>query len=75
MTTKPLISKQTLNEFREYMVGWVLRKIDMEFQAADISCDESFTPPVGGARRSRVEQYYNTLDLSNSDCLRRILSI
>jgi hypothetical protein len=38
-----IISKKTRYEFREFFVGWVLREIEMEFDAADIPCH----PPEG----------------------------
>jgi hypothetical protein len=34
--TQEIISKKTRYEFREFLVGWTLREIEMEFDAADI---------------------------------------
>lgn len=54
-----IVSKKTRNEFREFLVGWTLREIEMEFDAADIPChpSEGLNLP-SGARRGLVEQYY-----------------
>jgi hypothetical protein len=68
-----LISKKTRNEFREYLVGWTLRTIANEFDAADIACDNDFQPPTSGERRSLVEQYYHSLDLTDPGDARKIL--
>lgn len=73
--TKSLISKKTLGEFREFFVGWVLREIEMEFDAADITCDTNFNPTCSGARRSLVEQYYHSLDLTKWDDVRKLLKV
>ena len=50
-----LISKKTRNEFREFLVGWTLRDIEMEFDAAHIDYDRQYDPPLSGQRRSFVE--------------------
>jgi hypothetical protein len=71
-----IISKKTRYEFREFLVGWTLREIEMEFDAADISCH----PPEGlrlptGARRSLVEQYYASLDLTKPADSKKLLAV
>ena len=58
--TPDLIIKATRNEFREVLVGFVLRDIDMIFEGAGLSPKPDYTPPVGGQRRSQVELYYNS---------------
>lgn len=70
-----LISKKTRNLLRELLVSWVLREIEMEFDAAGIWCDRSHNPAVGGARRSFVEQHYHTLNFSNADDAKRFLIV
>lgn len=60
--TPDLINKATRNEFREVLVGFVLREIDMIFDGAGLSPKSSYTPPVDGQRRSLVEQYYANID-------------
>jgi len=69
-----LISKKTRNEFREFLVGWTLREIEMLFEAADIACDRQYDPQLGGQRRSFVEQHYHTLDFANPEDVRKLLS-
>lgn len=70
-----LISKKTRNALREVLVGWVLREIEMAFEEAGIRCDRSFNPPVDGARRSFVEQHYQTMDFANADDAKRLLVV
>jgi len=72
--TAELISKRTRNEFREFLVGWTLREIEAEFEAARIDRDRSSEPQVSGQRRSSVEQHYRTLDLTRPADARRLLA-
>ncbi len=69
-----LISKKTRNEFREFLVGWTLREIEMLFEAAGIACDRQYDPQLGGQRRSFVEQHYHTLDFANPADVRKLLN-
>ena len=74
--SKALISKKTLNELQEYMVdAYVLRTIEQEFDAADIECDERFQPMVSGERRTLIQKYYHTLDLTDRNDVRKILTL
>lgn len=59
---KPLINAKARQEFREYFVEKTLREISEAFDASGVRCDLSYTPPVGGQRRTLVEQYYHTVD-------------
>jgi len=68
-----IVSKKTRNEFREFLVGWTLREIEMEFSAVYIDCDRHYDPQLSGQRRSLVEQYYHTLDFANLSHIRRLL--
>lgn len=68
-----LISKASRNAFRELLVGWTLREIDLVFEAAGVACDESYEPPVSGQRRGRVEQYYQTIDFSSHRDVAKLL--
>jgi hypothetical protein len=68
-----IISKKTRYEFREFLVGWVLREIEGAFDSADIVCRTDFNPPVGGARRSLVEQYYASLNFADPRDVARLL--
>ena len=69
-----LISKKTRYEFREFLVGWTLREIEIEFDAADVECDKDFIPSCTGQRRSLVEQYYYTVDWTSAGDVRKVLS-
>ena len=71
--SKELISKATRNEFREVLVGFVLRDIEMIFDAANLKPRIDFQPSVSGQRRSLVEQYYEGLDFSLTADVRKIL--
>ena len=72
--SRALIGRKTLNEFREVLVGWTLREIDDEFSVAAI---ERSAPksPVTGERRTRVEEYYASLDLADRRDARRLLDV
>ncbi len=70
---RELISKATRNEFREVMSGFVLRKIDMVFEAAGIEARRDFQPAVSGERRTLVEQYYAGIDFSSATDVRKVL--
>lgn len=70
-----IISKKTRQEFREHFVGWTLRTIEMEFDAADIVCDKDFDPQCGGVRRTLVEQYYHSLDFGSWKDMRKLLAV
>ncbi|MFB3891130.1 MAG: abortive infection family protein [Phycisphaerae bacterium] len=69
-----LVSKKTRDQFREYLVGWTLREIEMEFDAAHVDCDRQHAPQLGGQRRCLVEQYYHTLDFTDPADVLRLLS-
>jgi hypothetical protein len=73
--SRELISKKTRNEFREYLTGWVVRQIEMEFDAAGIACHQDYSPNLSGVRRSLVEQYYATLDFTNWTSVSKLLSV
>ena len=70
-----LISIKTRQVFRENMVGWVLREIADDFDAARIDCDLSHKPPVTGQRRTLVEQYYHTVDWDNWSHVKKALQV
>jgi len=60
-----LISKKTRYEFREHLVGWTLREIEGVFDSADIECNTESQVYVSGERRTKVEQYYASLDFTS----------
>lgn len=70
-----IISKKTRLEFREFLVGWVLREIEKEFESVDIKQDSAFDPQISGQRRTLVEQYYHTLNFSDPSDMRRLLKV
>ncbi len=70
-----LLSMKTRQVFRENMVGWVLREITDEFDAAKVDCDLSYQPSVSGQRRTLVEQYYHTVDWADPTQVRRVLQV
>lgn len=71
---EPIISKKTLYEFEEYLIGnSVVRAIQILFDSADILCDEDYQPNVSGQRRTLIEQYYHTINLSDWADVRKLL--
>jgi hypothetical protein len=70
-----LIAIKTRQVFRENMVGWVLREIADEFDAARIHCELSHQPNVSGQRRALVEQYYKTVDWESWTDIRKVLQV
>jgi len=73
--SQELLSIKTRQVFRENMVGWVLREIADEFDAAKVDCDLSYLPPVSGQRRTLVEQYYQTVDWTAPAQVRKVLQV
>jgi len=70
------ISKKTRNEFREYFSdNSVLRLIEQEFDSADIERNTDYVPICSGERRSMVEQYYASLDLTQWADARKLLKV
>lgn len=70
-----LISKRTRQAVREYFVGTTLSIIGDAFDAEDIRCDASYSPPVGGQRRTLVEQYYHSINWSFLSDVRKFVSL
>jgi hypothetical protein len=70
-----LISIKTRQLFREYFVGTTLRFITDEFDAARVDCDSGYQPPVSGARRSLVEQYYNSVKWTDWRDVKKVLQV
>ncbi len=68
-----LIGKATRNEFRETLVGFVLRDIEMFFDGAGLACNEEYNPPSSGARRSLVEKYYANINFSSPNDIKKLL--
>jgi len=70
-----LIGKKTRYELREYLVNWTLRGIDIEFDSADIDLVEEHQPQLSGERRTRVEQYYHSLDFTKPTDAKKFLRV
>lgn len=71
--TRDLISKTTRNEFRELLVGYTLREIEMTFDAGNLTPRADYQPTVSGQRRGLVEAYYANLDFSSPSDVKRLL--
>ena len=71
---RELISKPTRIEFREVLVGFVLREIDDFFAGAGLEADHEYDPRIGGERRSLVEQFYVNVDFTSPIDVRKVLS-
>ena len=69
----PLISTATRNEFREVLVEFVTREIDMIFQGAGLTPKEDYDPPVNGTRRILVERYYASIDFNSPTDINKLL--
>jgi len=65
LSNPEFISKKTRNEFREYFSNnSKLRLIEQEFDSADIERNTDHIASCSGERRSMVEQFYASLDLT-----------
>lgn len=70
------LTKRTLIEFREWLVGWTLRTITDLFEGYGFM--QGFVPPEelpGGQRRDLVECYYADIDLKDREQVRRLLAV
>lgn len=73
--TSDLISKTTRNEFRELLVEYTLREIEMTFDAGGLAPRADYQPTVSGQRRGLVEAYYAGLDFTSPSDVKRLLSV
>lgn len=71
--SEDLVTRRLRNQLREFLVGWKLRVIEIEFGNAGISPDTTHQPDVSGDRRRFVEQHYRTLDFRKPADARRFL--
>lgn len=69
------ISAKVRTEFREYFVSTTLAQITDAFRAEGFQPDLTYDAPVGGERRTLVEQYYRTVDWKDSSDVARILRV
>jgi hypothetical protein len=73
--SKALISKATRNEFREVLTGYVLREIDMFFEAGGLTPRRDYDPQVDGQRRGLVECYYANIDFTAVADIKKLLAV
>lgn len=73
--THDLISKTTRNEFREILVGYTLREIEMTFDVGNLAPREDYAPTVGGQRRGLVEKYYANMDFSSASDIKNLAAV
>jgi hypothetical protein len=73
--SRDLLSAKTRQEFREYFVSTTLAKIDDAFRAEGFEADLTYDPPVGGQRRTLVEQYYRAVDWRDRSWVSRVLRV
>lgn len=73
--SRDLISRATRNEFREVLTGYVLREIDMFFDAGGLTPRRDYDPQVGGQRRSLVECYYANIDFTSVADIKKLLAV
>ncbi len=73
--SRDLISAKTRQEFREYFVSTSLATITDAFRAENFVADLAYDPPVGGQRRTLVEQYYRPVDWRDPGHAGRILRV
>ena len=73
---EPIISKRTLYEFQEHLVGYsTLRAIEILFDSADIVYDNAYEPNVSGQRRTVIAKYYHTIDPTKWEDARKLLRV
>jgi hypothetical protein len=71
-----MLTRKSLTDFREHLVGWTLRTIDDLFQGHGFSfvpIPEESRP--GGQRRGLVECYYAGIDLTDPEHISRLLHV
>ncbi|SHL85666.1 Abortive infection C-terminus [Nitrosospira sp. Nsp11] len=73
--TRDLISKATRNDFRELLVGYTLREIEMTFDVGGLTPRADYQPTVGGQRRGSVEAYYANIDFSAIADVKKLLAV
>ena len=73
--THDLISKTTRNDFREVLVGYTLREIEMTFDAGGFTPWPDYQPTVGGQRRGMVEAYYANIDFKSPADVTKLLTV
>lgn len=76
VASKELISRRLRNLLMDHLAGnSVLREIENEFEAADVTYKVIDGQEAGGQRRTLTQGYYNGLDFSNPVDARKFLSV
>lgn len=70
-----LISKATRTAFREHLVGWTLREIEILFSNEDFAPIAEAAANVVGARRSYVEQHYAGINFADQGQAKRLTRV
>lgn len=73
--TEPLISRQTLNAWRDYFTSSTLRKITEGFEAAGIERNANVRTADSSERRRLVDQYYGSLNLNDAKDVSKLLTV
>lgn len=72
---KDVISKKTRFELAEHLSGFVLREIERECEAVDMTPDLKHDPRCQGQRRTLARQYLHQLDFTKEADARKFLSL
>jgi len=70
-----IISKKTRYELAEYLSGFVLREIEQECEAVNMSPDLAYDPQCSGQRRTLARRYLHALDYTKDADARRFLAL
>ena len=70
-----LISAGTRTDFREALASHTLQQIRDIFAAGEFEPDLRYQPNVTGERRTLVEQYFASIDLTNAMHMKRLLAV
>ncbi len=71
----PLINQRTVSALEDHFNSTTLATISREFDAEGISCDQAFSPPPAGQRRTLFRQYMHSVDLAKPRDARRVLNV
>jgi hypothetical protein len=70
-----IISKKTRYELAEYLSGFVLREIEQECEAVNMTPDLTHDPQCSGQRRTLARQYLHALDYTKEADARKFLAL
>lgn len=76
VASRELVSRRLRNLLMDHLASnSVLREIENEFEAADVTYKMVDGQEVGGQRRTLTQGYYNSLDFNNAVDARKFLSV